>query len=859
MTDTPSASNSRFLGSRRAWAGWTIAALLSMGLLPPDASAQPAGKPGPILKTPGLGADRLPSPLGGFGGKAPKGLVSHSAATTPVASPPPGAAGTPPAPVDDPMAAVKQAAQEIAFKPKPAGFQVSFNLEDASLPDLVKTISNITGKRFIYGSKVRQIQATVYCPEKITVGEAYAAFLSILDANGMTVIPQGGFLKIIETSGGALQQAPIVGPAVPVPAEDRFVTRLYRLNHIDPNELSAVLGKFKSKEGDVSSHGNLLIITDTGTNIQRLLRLVEELDVGGSGDQLWVEPVHYAAASDMAARLTEILDPRGGKKGGGSTRIVADERTNSLIITANEDDYHRLLELIKRLDVPLTGEGEVHVLPLQHAACKELSQTLNTLLTGSAGAGAQAGQEEVFEGQIRVSCDEATNSLVVTSSLRDYAQLRTVVDQLDIPRRQVFIEAVIMDVTLNNSTDFGLGFHGGFPFTTAGKQSFAYGGVNPGQSVSGVPGNLEALAVGVKGPALEGSENLLVPGVSIPALGIVMHALGRDGNTNVLATPHVLATDNVKAEISIGQNIPLQNNVPGLGNLGSLAGLAGGAAQGANNAGASGLGALGLLSGGLGALGGSGQRADVGTKITVTPHVNDSEIVRLEIEEEISDAGARDGALGAVSINKRTAKTTAIVKDQQTIVIGGLVRDYVDNAQTKVPLLGDLPILGVLFRQSSTKKQKSNLLLILTPYVIRDQEDLRAIFERKMQERQEYLDRFFVFSDDSHWEPPQDYSRTTGLVEHIRQSMMEQERRARLEEEARPKGTKTHEPGQPIALPSMASGGGSGGGGGKGTTTLPPQTIRGSSTTSGDDDSGGSSRPKRPPRIPSAPAPERVE
>jgi general secretion pathway protein D len=725
----------------------------------------------------------------------------------------------------DPMAAVKQGMKEIEFRPKEGGNLVAFNLDDADLPDLVKAISNMTGKRFIYGGKLRQVKATVYSPEKISRAEAYAAFLSILETNGMTVIPQGRFLKIVETPGIVSQGTPILSPATPVPAEDRYVTRLYRLTNIDATETSALLQKYKSKDGDITPYpgGNLLIITDTGSNIQRMLRIVEEIDVGGAGELLWVEPVHYGAASDVATKLNEILDIKSGGSGKGSggrvggPRIIADDRTNTLIVAATETDYRRLLELVKRLDAPQTGDGQIHVLPLQHAACQDLSNTLNQILGGGGGAakagrasGAKGGTpavpgstEDIFEGQIRVTCDEASNSLVTTSSLRDYAQLRGVIDKLDQPRRQVFIEAVVMDVNVDRSTDVGLGYHGGYPIND-GDDGFLYGGNNVGQSVLGVPANLEALALGVRGPDITGSENLFGTGVSIPALGVVLHALAKDGDSNVLATPHILATDNVPAEISIGQNIPLQTNVGGSG-LGSLLGGAGAAGA----AGAAGL--AGGLGGLLGGAGFQAPRQDVGTKIKVVPHVNDSDQVRLELTEEISDAGSPTGALGAVPINKRTASTTLIVRDQQTVVIGGLVRDAVVNGETKIPILGDIPVLGALFRQTQKKTTKTNLLLILTPYVIRNQDDLRAIFERKMQERQEFLDRYFVFNETTDWEPPRDYSRANGLVEEIRQAMRREEERRRLEEEARPKGPMTHEAQEPIAMPSVGRSGLGGG------------------------------------------------
>ena len=821
--------------------------------------AQPS-KGGGVLRTPPAGA---PAPAGkgtapggqaGPGGQPSGGAPGPGGSPGPVGPAAPGPNAQPGAPGEggNPTDILKGGIPEIKFEPKQAGAQVSFNLDDADLPELVKAISNITGRRFIYGGKLRQIKASVYAPDKVTVAEAYAAFLSILQSNGLTVIPHGRFLKIIESGGVVNQTTPISGTATPVPDEDRYVTRLYRVSNVDATDVSNVLNKFKTKDADITVYEptGLLIITDTGSNIRRLLRITEELDAGSAGDQVWMQPIHYAPADDLAAQLNELLDigsggtGKGGKAGGGGAgraRILADPRNNQLVIVAPEADYLKLLELIKRVDVPDSGEGGIHVLPLQHAQCDELAKTLNEIMGGSKGGaarpaagskgkaapssagGTSGGSDMVFEGPVTITCDAATNSLVTTSSLRDYAQLRNVLDQLDRPRRQVFIEAVIMDVNVDHSTDLGIGYHGGATAELGGSgPTIFYGGVNPGQSMSGLPANLEALAFGVRGPDLPGTQNLLGTGLSIPGLGVVLHAVATSGDSDVLATPHVLATDNIAAEISIGQNIPLQTNVGG--GLSSLAGLAGqsGASSAAGLAGLS-----GLLGGGMGF---QAPRQDVGIKLNITPHINDSDQVRMELKEEFSDAGAAQGALGAVPINKRTASTTIIVRDQQTVVIGGLVRETQTNGETKVPVLGDIPVLGILFRQTKKQTQKTNLLLILTPHIVRDQNDLRRIFEEKMQQRQEFIDRYTVFESTNPWEPPPDYTRTNGLLEHIRQSQLRELERWKISEGLKPKGPMSHDPTKPIPLPSIAGSGGSS----SGKPSTGRKTTGGTAPISGD-------------------------
>jgi general secretion pathway protein D len=779
------------------------------------AAAQPTKKDTP-LKTP---TPTKPAP----GGKTeqpgqPRNGDKTGEPTGPGAPQPGGKVGTPP---------------EIEYKGPPPGGMVNFNVNDAELLDLVKTISQLTGRRFIIGGKVRtNVKATIISPKDVTVGEAYQAFLAVLEQNGLTVVPHGRYLKVIETTGASSEQTEVLGPAEPVPYTDQFVTRLYRLKHIDAGEASGVLDKFKSKAGDIAvwPATNLLIITDTAASIRRLLRIVEEIDSGGAGEQIYLQPIHYSSAPDLAAQLSEMLDSGSG----GRSRILADERNNSLVIVATEPDYKRILELIKRIDTPNTGEGTIHVLPLQHARCDEISSTLGAILGSGGGTASPAPRQQprqgqqrqgqqpaapaspaggstgtvsgsggIFEGEVKINCDLATNSLVTVSSLRDYAQLRNVIDELDRPRRQVFIEAVIMDVNVDHGTDLGIGFHGGAPV----GESIIYGGSNVAQSLTGLPAHLEALAFGVRGPDLEGSGALSGgTGISIPAFGVVLHALATKGDSNLLATPHILCTDNVSATISIGQNIPLQTNVGG--GLSQLAGLAGG------QQGAGGLAGLAGLAGGFG-LGFQAPRQDVGITLTILPQINDSNQVRMDIQEEFSTAGAPQGDLGAVPINKRNANTTVIVEDQQTIVIGGLTREEQVHGETKIPVLGDIPVLGVLFRQTNKQQRKVNLLLILTPHVIRDQNDLRRIFERKMQERQEFLDRYFVFEDSLPWEPQRDYTRTNGMLERIRQTQIKLAERERLRKELEPDATKGHDPVKPIQLPAMA-------GSGQGSTTKKP-------------------------------------
>jgi len=725
----------------------------------------------------------------------------------------------------------------MEYTPIPAGARITFNLQDADLPDLIRAIGNVTGRRFILGSKVRQIKATIYSPTRVTVGDAYRAFLSVLQTNGLTVVPAGRYLRVEESTGAATNALPTYAPGEAGPTDDRYITRIHRLRNMAADDASTLLGHFRSRDGDItaSTATNTVIITDTAANIRRMMQILSEVDVPAVGEQIWVERVHYAPAADMARQITELLGGATGSSGGGAagprpaggvgdarlTRITPDDRSNSIVIVATERMYLRVLELLRRLDVPVEGDAEVHVFYLQHADAEELATVVNNVTgggrSGTAGGAAQpaggagrGGPSSIYEGSVRITADKRTNSLVITSSPRDYGAVRRIIQELDRARRQVFIEAVVMELSVRNTQKIGVNWHGG---AQPDANALLLGGFQAGNSV-GFPGSLltnqdalQGLALGVRGPIIQGSQNL-IPGLSlgIPGFGAVITALANSGDGDVLATPSIIATDNSPADINVGQNIPLQQNVGG-----SLAGATPGIP--------------GLPPGlGLGFGGGfATPRQDVGTKIRVVPHINDSNEIRMEIEEEISEADAPVGALGAVPINKRNAKTTVVVQDQQTVVIGGLIRNSIQRGTDRIPILGDIPLIGALFRTERRTVERRNLLLFMTPYVIRDQSDLRRIFERKMRERQEFLDRYFVFSDNTDYHPLIDYARTNGIVEEVRQSIRDLRVQAEIDARAAPRTPPIHSATEPIELPPEARGRGSGRG--APTSTGPPMAL----------------------------------
>lgn len=803
------------------WAMW-MAVPLPLNAAPQSRQKKSvAAKPGPVVPARTRPATAKPMPV------RPKRPVKKAAAPSKKVDAPEETSAW------DAVKDLQNQELDIEYKKPKRGARFAFNLVDADLIELIKIIGNITGKSFIIGGTVPKIKATIYAPTKITAQEAYHTFLSVLQVNGLTVMPSGRYLKIVPNKNAIAQTTPITNN---VPNRDQIVTRLQPLTYVAADELATLLAKFKSPEGDVTVYAptNTLIITDYGTSIRRLVRLIDLLDVAGTSEQIWVEPVNYASAEELASRIQEIFEidakkaakakkpARKGKKGKTASasifdgegaedvqysKVIADERTNSLIIVASEEGYLRILELVKVLDVPVAGEGTLHVIRLQHANSEELAKTLNSLAKAATKASkkgsAAAAQTELFEGDLNISADKATNSLVVVSSLRDYMSLKAVIDELDSMQRQVFVEAVIMEVSLDKNRKVGLGVHGGGMLGDGDNESLVYGISQPPGGPNSLfldPASLTGLAAGVRGPDIPGSEEMV--GVSIPGFGVALQALQQNSDVNVLSTPHILATDNAEASITVGENVPVLQGVNSGAAMLGLLGSSG--ASGANNL--SGL----MNSGSLSSLTSSYSRQDVGITLAITPHINDDNQVRLEVDLEISEVKSIDPTSGP-TISKQNAKTTSVVSDQQTFVLGGLITDNQVETTTKVPVLGDIPLLGMLFRHKASITKKRNLLIFLTPYIIRSPADFREIFQRKMAERREFIERYTAF-EYHRYDPHLDWSRTKGALSVINEVIGQAQDDSDLRKATGNKEVDPHSPKSPLNLSQKADEGDAAGG-----------------------------------------------
>jgi general secretion pathway protein D len=670
--------------------------------------------------------------------------------------------------------------------------------DKVEIEKLVQTVADVTCRTFILPENIRG-KISIIGPEngkvEVTSDQFYAAFLAALDSNSLAVYEHGKFMKIVDKQRA--KQFPI--PTITDPSEaytlnEQMVTRVFKVKNVEIEQLRGVLQQLVTPSGDtIPFQPDTIIINDLGSNMHRLEKVVNQLDSRAAADEIRTIQVQYATAQEVADKIQKLFEAKGNKPGqrpgviaappppptpgvgtitpsptGGDTssgvatlsQIIPDERTNKLIVIASPAGFERIMALVREIDIPISGEGRINVYYLENANAEDVASTLQTLAQGTANrpktgappppgaANKAAGAAELFSGEVKVSADKATNSLVIIASQNDFRSLVRVVEKLDIRRRQVFVEAVIMEVNLDRNSDLGINLHAGLPVTDGSGNTLPvffgtkYGsgtGLPPSLSIANLV-NLGGFLAGLQGPTVP---NLTIGGIQIPAFGIVINAMQKSSDVNVLSTPHILTTDNEEAEITVGQNVPFQSgfSAGGLGGLGGLSGLSG-------LGGTSGLGGLGALGGlsGLGGLGGSPigsiQRQNVDLKLSVKPQINDSDYVRLVITEQIEEIASQDAVLGPTT-SKRSAKTTVVAKDQETVVIGGIMQDRMVESVSKTPILGDIPLLGNLFRQQTRRKVKTNLLLFLTPYIIRESSDFRRIFERKMRERQEFVEQFY--------------------------------------------------------------------------------------------------------------------
>jgi general secretion pathway protein D len=567
---------------------------------------------------------------------------------------------------------------------------VTLNLKDADINALIGTVAEVTGKNFIVDPRVKG-KVTVISSRAMNADEVYQVFLSILKVHGFAVVPSGEVMKIVPDVSAKQDSIPNVSDETPGRG-DEMVTRVIQVDNVAAAQLVPILRPLVPQQGHLAAYPetNVLIISDRAENVARLVDIIRRVDKV-SDSEVEVIRLEHASAAEVVRILNAISrsQPAAGKgPGAGAQTLVADERTNSVLLGGDRADRLRLRAIISHLDTPLERDGNTKVIYLKYARAADIVETLR-------GVGKTQGEEAqaktaatAIEKQLDIQADEATNSLVITAPPALMRSLEGVIRQLDIRRAQVLVDAIIAEVSERKVRELGVQW----VVFDRSAQTSPIGGTN----FNNVGTNLVDIAQGVINQELVG----LTPGLAfgVGKLGsdtlnfaAVLQALAGDGDTNILSTPSLLTLDNEEAEIIVGQNVPFVT-----GSFTST-GAAAGSVDPFQTI----------------------QREDVGITLRIKPQINEGNAMVMAVEQEVSSISS-SGQASDIITDKRSIKTNILAEDGQVIVLGGLIEDRVRESEQKVPFLGDLPLLGYLFRAKQTNKDKVNLMVFIHPTILRD-------------------------------------------------------------------------------------------------------------------------------------------
>ncbi len=617
-------------------------------------------------------------------------------------------------------AALQSSAQAAgAGEKSTSGRYVTIDFNDVDINLFIKYISDLTGKNFVVDRAVKG-KVTIISPTRISQENAYRVFESVLEVHGFTTVPAGSIIKIVPAVKARSKSIATILKDEEAYPEDKVVTQIIPLAHSSPVELKKLLAPLVSKTSVVIAHpqSGILIITDVMSNIRRLQEIIKAVDVPSIGEELRIMPLKYASATNVAKSVSQLF-LRVAKKDlrREVIRIIPYERTNSLIVFAPKSYIGKVEDLLKKLDVEMPrGEGKIHVYYLQHANAEELVKVLTNLPDKQ---GKVKGKAPPISRDVKVMADAETNSLIITAPREEYQVLEGVIKKLDIPRRMVYMEALIMEVHVNKSFEIGVQWGGAGNFADETGQMFSGFSGNPEPNQYNVLNGLKAdppvLPAGFTFGVMK--QGVKIGNVYFPNLGAVMRAYKNDSDVNIIATPQVLTTDNKKAEIKVGENVPYitsKNTTTAQQDYTSY------------------------------------EYKDVATTLAITPQINQSDLVRLEISVEVIKLKNPNDLSGHPTTFKRSAQTTVVVHNEETVVIGGMIGQDTSSGEYKVPLLGDIPLLGWLFKSHTSSKEKTNLFIFITPHIVENPAEIAEIYYRKrdmMEKIQEgssdIPDRFF--------------------------------------------------------------------------------------------------------------------
>jgi general secretion pathway protein D len=588
---------------------------------------------------------------------------------------------------------------------------VTLNLKDADIGALISTVAEVTNRNFIVDPRVKG-KVTVISSRSMDSDEVYQVFLSILKVHGFAAVPSGEVIKIVPDVNAKQDGIPTASDSAPGRG-DQMVTRVVQVDNVAAAQLVPILRPLVPQQGHLAAYPttNVLIISDRASNVERLLTIIRRIDQV-SDSEIEVITLQHASATEVVRVLNSLsrAGPSAAKTpaAGRQQVLVADERTNSVLLGGDRSTRLRMRAIISHLDTPLDAGGNTDVVYLHYAEATELVDVLLGVGKIEEQEKTQQGKGQVTgssRGSFDIQADESTNALVITAPPDIMRTLKRVIGQLDIRRAQVLVEAIIAEVGEDTARDLGV------QWIFAGDKDNNSGPIgvinysNSGSPVADVANAVISANTGGTVPTL--LDGALVGfgrfGSNSFNYAAVLNALASDTNSNILSTPTLVTLDNEEAEIVIGENVPFVT--------GSFTST--GAGDSATNP-------FQTI-----------QREDVGLTLKIKPQINEGDAMRLEIEQEVSSIA--DSVAGASDIvtNKRSIKTNVMVDDGQVVVLGGLIEETIRESIQKVPLLGDIPYLGALFRSKTSDVNKTNLMVFIHPVILRDAELMNSYTNAK--------------------------------------------------------------------------------------------------------------------------------
>ncbi len=576
------------------------------------------------------------------------------------------------------------------------------NLKEADIRAFVTQISDITGYSFVIDPRVKG-KVTVVSNAPMNRDAVYEMFLSVLQVHGFAAIPSAGVIKIVQQNE-AKQKANNLSLLSNVPSE-QLVTRVIQVKNANALELVPILRPMVAKYGHLAgvAAANALIISDHISNIKRISKIIDELD-SPSQYELEVVQLNEAWVGDLVKLLEELapseLGKAGSKRSANKFSVVADERSNRLIIKGDENFRGKIKRLIGKLDQPAATSGTTKVVRLKHADAKEMAELLKGLMGDISSETKDKGAKKTSSASATVYADEAINALVIRAEPSVLKETESIIRQLDIRRAQVLIEAAIVEIGEDNTQGLGVQWAmydqgGSIPGAVT---NFGEVGLSASSVLSAIAGDDPAAIGGIA----QGGVTLGVGGTNGGVTwGALIQALDSNVDANLLSTPKIITMDNQESSIIVGQNIPIktgESTTTGDGTTNPFTTIT---------------------------------REDIGVKLVVTPSISEGDLVRLEITQEISSIADSVEVTTDVVTQKREIQTNVLAEDGETIVLGGLITEDYKTKVSKVPFLGDIPWIGVLFRSTETKREKRNLLVFLRPTILRDKAKTRQVSEEK--------------------------------------------------------------------------------------------------------------------------------